>query len=306
MHYPLVSVVISTYNRLEFLKEAVASVEAQDFKNWELLIVDDASKDETWTWLTALKKHNNNIRIFRQSQNYERSVARNRGLFEARGEFIMFLDDDDRLRPEALVKLVKPLKQNNKLIAAVGARWRFKEGVYGCKIEHPNIPIERIIWPDLLTGWVAVSGQSLYRTKILKKIDGYNPKLNRAEDRELWLRVARFGSVILVPTITVEIRTHSGQQHSPPQEIMVRHERIYQEFIDSLSPQEKQRGQRIRESVRWSQKSENEYKKAHYKNAIFSALKALQVAPELAISPLTGPGRARVIAKSLLGLLRRK
>ncbi|MDY7015348.1 MAG: glycosyltransferase family A protein, partial [Cyanobacteriota bacterium] len=266
---------------------------------------DDASEDETWTWLSSLKKQN--IRVFRQPENSERSAARNRGLKEARGEFIMFLDDDDRLRPETLEKLVKPLEQKKKLVAAVGARWRFQEDVDdGVKIKHPNVAVERMIWPDILTGWVAVSGQNLYRTELLRNIGGYNTELNRAEDRELWLRVARRGAVILVPTVAVEVRTHSGQQHSPQEEVMARHERIYQDFINSLPPREQQRGQRIRESVRWSQKSESEYKKARYKNALVYALKACKAAPELMVSPLTGSGFTKAIAKSFLGPLRRK
>lgn len=304
MPHPLVSVVIPTHNRLEYLKEAIASIKDQICKDWELIVIDDASSDGTWQYLSEL--NDDRIRVFRQSKNSERSAARNRGLSEAKGQFIMFLDDDDRLRSDALIKLVKPLNKNPKLVAAVGARRRFKEGVYGVRIEHPQIPIKRIIWPDLLTGWVAVSGQNLYRTALLRKIGGYNTQLNRAEDRELWLRVGRLGQVILVPAITVEIRTHSGQQHSKPDEVITRHENIYQEFINSLPPEEHQRGKRIRESVHLSQKADTYYSKGNYKSALTCYLKACQIAPELAVSPLTGSRLLRGIAKSLLAPIRRK
>src|SRR5438876_3252 len=95
-----VSVVIATRNRRALLAEAIATVFDQTFADWELLVVDDCSSDDTPRYLAGLD--DTRIRIFRQTVPLERSAARNRGLREARGKFIMFLDDDDLLRPAAL------------------------------------------------------------------------------------------------------------------------------------------------------------------------------------------------------------
>jgi glycosyltransferase involved in cell wall biosynthesis len=97
---PDVSVVIPTRDRLAYLKEAVASVRAQTFGRWELLIVDDASEDETPDWLGSLEDPH--IRVIRLDQHVHRAAARNRGLDLAAGEYVIFLDDDDRFRPRTL------------------------------------------------------------------------------------------------------------------------------------------------------------------------------------------------------------
>lgn len=296
MQKPLISVVITTYNRLDYLKEAVASVEAQTFKNWELLVIDDASSDKTWDWLRALQ--NEQIRVFRQEKNSERAAARNRGLSEAKGEFIMFLDDDDRLRPDALTNLVKPFVSDSHLVATVGARWKFKEGVYATKIEHPRIEFKRIILPELLAGWSSISGQNLYRKAVIRELGGYRLDLNIGEDRELWFRVARLGKVAIIPPIVLEYRTHQGQWR--PTNIVEVRENIFQECINNLPAEEQHRGKRIRESAHYSQKAEDEYRKGNYRVALNDYLKACKTSPELAVSPITGPPLARGVAKSLV------
>lgn len=292
----LISVVITTYNRLDYLKEAVRSVEAQTFKNWELVVIDDASSDGTWDWLTEIQ--NEQIRVFRQEKNSERSAARNRGLSEAKGEFIMFLDDDDRLRPNALTDLVKPLSSNSEIVATVGARWKFKEGAYATKIEHPSITFKRIIWPELLAGWSSISGQNLYRTAVITELGGYRLDLNIGEDRELWFRAARLGKVAIIPAIVLEYRAHEGQWR--PENIVEVREKVFQECINSLPAEEQQRGKKIRESAGYSQNAEDEYRKGNYRVALNDYYKACQAAPQLAISPITGPPLARGVAKSLV------
>ncbi|MDP5019034.1 MAG: glycosyltransferase [Dolichospermum sp.] len=295
----LVSVIITTYNRLNFLQEAVDSVKTQTFKNWELIVIDDASSDGTWDWLTELQ--NEKIRVFRQEQNSERSAARNRGLSEAKGELIMFLDDDDRLRPNALDNLVKPFSSDSQLVATVGARWKFKDGVYAIRIEHPMIRFKRVIWPELLAGWSSISGQNLYRTASVRKVGGFNLEIRQVEDRDLWLRVARLGTVLLLPAISLEYRVHTNQSmQSLPTNIVELREDVFQAFIASLPLEEQPRGKRIRESAHLSQKAEEEYRKGNYKTAFSCYLQACRGAPELAVSPLTGLPLARGIAKSLL------
>src|SRR5439155_19601878 len=103
----LLSVVIPTRNRLGFLQEAVESVRRQTYANWELIVVDDASEDGTWVWLCSL--NDLRIRTFRLEHRSERSIARNQGLSKARGEFALFLDDDDLLHSRALKRLTKAL-----------------------------------------------------------------------------------------------------------------------------------------------------------------------------------------------------
>ena len=90
---PDVSVVIATRDRRAMLAEAMESVVAQTRVHWELLVVDDASTDDTWAYLDSRREVS--VRCFRQESHAERSAARNLGLAHARGRYVMFLDDDD-------------------------------------------------------------------------------------------------------------------------------------------------------------------------------------------------------------------
>jgi D-inositol-3-phosphate glycosyltransferase len=101
---PLVTVIIPTYNRADLVKGAIESVLAQSYSQWELLVVDDASTDETSTILQGMSDER--IRYIRHSQNRGGSAARNTGLAQAKGAYIAFLDSDDEWLPTKLEKQV--------------------------------------------------------------------------------------------------------------------------------------------------------------------------------------------------------
>src|SRR5439155_5109675 len=98
--------------------EAVESVRRQTYPNWELIVVDDCSEDDTWPWLSAL--HDSRIRAVRLDRHSERSAARNLGLAEACGEYILFLDDDDRLMSRALERLVTAILSRPGAVGVAG------------------------------------------------------------------------------------------------------------------------------------------------------------------------------------------
>src|SRR5215212_10726407 len=101
----LVSVIIPCYNQAHFLGEAIESVISQSYKNFEIIVVDDGSTDNTSEVASSYEE----VRLVRQ-QNRGLAGARNRGLGEARGEYVVFLDSDDRLVSEALEVGVRELE----------------------------------------------------------------------------------------------------------------------------------------------------------------------------------------------------
>ncbi|HLG03363.1 MAG TPA: glycosyltransferase family A protein, partial [Bacteroidia bacterium] len=111
MKVPQVSVIIPAYNAARFLAETIRSVQHQTFRNWELIIVDDGSIDKTKD-IAAPFLTDDRIRYVYQ-ENAGVSSARNRGLSEARGEFIAFLDADDLWLPENLAKKVEYLESHS-------------------------------------------------------------------------------------------------------------------------------------------------------------------------------------------------
>src|SRR5438876_989903 len=187
MAEPLLSVVIPTRNRLGFLREAVESVRRQTYANWELIVVDDASEDKTWDWLCSLE--DSRIRTLRVKRRSERTSARNRGLAEARGDFVLFLDDDDRLLPRALKHLAAALEEHPSAVAAIGARVCFDPGGHRRRVAHPRLQRVRDIWPDVVAGWGGCPGQCLIRRHSLLAAGSWCETLFVAEDHELWLRL---------------------------------------------------------------------------------------------------------------------
>jgi len=281
----LTSIVVTTRNRERFLAEAVASVCNQTCRDWELIVVDDASDDGTWAWLQSVQCER--IRVFRQPILGRIPQTRNMGLRYARGEFVMFLDDDDRLRRGALSKLLAPLLEDDRPVAAVGAVWRFVEWGDGIRIHHTARPATRIAWPDLLFAWSAVSGQNLYRTEIVRSVGGV-PDIPLVEDRAMWLQIARRGPVAFVPDIVLEYRAHGEQSPKPPNIQDVR-EQLFEDFIRSLPAAEQPSGRRIRASARWAAEADAAFAGKKYAQAFRRYIRALCAAPSLARSPLVGP-----------------
>ena len=103
---PLVSVIVPVYQAQNTLAQCVQSVREQTFDNWELLLIDDASTDESPAMCENFARSDERIRVFHQLRNMGVSEARNRGLHEAKGKWIAFLDADDQFVPETLQTLL--------------------------------------------------------------------------------------------------------------------------------------------------------------------------------------------------------
>src|SRR6478752_4540138 len=114
-----VSIVIPTRNRRRLLSETIASVQAQSIDDWEVIVVDDASTDDTQDFLREL----GDPRISRIRWNTKggQSAASNAGLAKARGKYVMFLDDDDLLRDDTLARLTGALDAQPHAVSAAGA-----------------------------------------------------------------------------------------------------------------------------------------------------------------------------------------
>ena len=128
----LVSVLIPTYKRLQFLRRAVEDVFLQTFSEWEVVVSDDeVGEGETWKWLKMMASKDRRIRIFKNEGPKHGQVFNvNNGLKECRGDWIKVLFDDDRMLPECLERMVAVAKKipNVAMIGCRAQRWR--DGVY--------------------------------------------------------------------------------------------------------------------------------------------------------------------------------
>jgi glycosyltransferase involved in cell wall biosynthesis len=205
-----ISVIIPTRNRLAYLKEAVASVLAQDHRDREVVVVDDASEDGTWAWLSSLTDPD--VRVLRMEQHGERSAARNLGLNYAQGKYVLFLDDDDLLAPSALSYLQVNAEKCSEALAVVGARISFDDHGNWYRPPHPRWTVKRKAWPEILFGYCPPQGQTLMRKSTFATAGSWNEQWSVAEDHELWLRIATQAGVILFcPRVVRRMRIHAGQ-----------------------------------------------------------------------------------------------
>jgi GT2 family glycosyltransferase len=201
----LVSVVIPCRNQAHYLGEAIESVLAQTHPALELLVVDDGSEDDS---LEVAARYPG-VRRLRQEQSGV-AVARNRGLTEARGGFVVFLDADDRLLPNALEIGVGELRRNPEAAFAAGRPRDIGRG--GEVIREGRQPlVTRDHYLKLLEECFVWSGSSLvYRREALEAVGGFNERRVAADDYELYLRLARSHPVVCHDAVVTEYRRHGS------------------------------------------------------------------------------------------------
>jgi len=296
---PVVSIVIPTRNRLRFLQEAVESVRRQTYPNWELIVVDDCSEDDTWAWLSSL--HDPFIRPVSLERHSERSAARNRGFANVRGEFVLFLDDDDRLDPRALERLVRVLPRHPHTVAVVGARVVFDERGHRRRVSHTRIPLVCGVWREVLLGWAAISGQVLFRRGVLAEVGGWNERLTYAEDHELLLRVSRRGPIAFVPHTVLYNRVHPGQTR--PVDAGGVEEELRRAYVAALPAKEHAEGEVVLIARRHLLKAWEDWRAGSAGTTFVHALRASRFVPQLVVSPVfpIAPDLLRFAAGAMAG-----
>ncbi|EGO62912.1 glycosyltransferase family 2 protein [Acetonema longum] len=134
----LVSVIVPAYNVSLYIGECIYSVKQQTYKNWELIVIDDGSTDHTFEIAQRCAKGDEKIRVHRQ-ENQGVSVARNKGMELAQGQWVVFLDGDDYWTPELLAKLVAEKQTSGADVAYCGYNHAYSNGfVRRYRYKYPN------------------------------------------------------------------------------------------------------------------------------------------------------------------------
>lgn len=182
--FPFFSIIIPTYNRAALLQKAISSVIQQTFTNWELIIVDDGSTDNTKECVISFT--DNRIKYIYQS-NQERSVARNNGISHSNGEYICFLDSDDYYLLNRLELLNKEITALSNPIALFYTGISFdKNGHITTKTEL--VKEEQMLLNDFIVkAIIGVPQTCVSKIILLKHL--FNPAFHIGEDLELWLRI---------------------------------------------------------------------------------------------------------------------
>jgi glycosyltransferase involved in cell wall biosynthesis len=216
---PLVSVVIPTLNAAATVARALASVAAQTYPAVETLVVDDGSDDETRALVAG--RADRGVRLIGAGTGSRGAggpaAARNRGIAAAAGRYVAFLDADDEWHPEKTARQVAAMRSGPDVALAV-CDGRFVE---------PGGDVQRHIY----TGTPPVAGREAWRTlvrysfvhtsammadrAVLDRLGGFDPALTVGEDQDLWIRLARAGSVAVLHDDLVTV-------HVTPQSYMAR------------------------------------------------------------------------------------
>lgn len=206
--HPQVSIIIPTYNRANLIGHAIQSVLLQDFTDFELIVVDDGSTDDTAAIVGGFSDER---LIFIVQENGGRSAARNRALAQAKGQFIAFLDSDDMyvptklgrqvafLRAHATFEMVytsaecvdfdgKPLPGQRYVASAEGDIYRLVAFFRPLTITLPTVMLRR---------------------EVLDRVGFFDEGLDRFEDTDLWRRVSKNHRIGAMPEVTCILRTHS-------------------------------------------------------------------------------------------------
>ena len=196
MKSPLVSIIVPCYNAANYIKETVSSVLAQTFQNFEVIIINDGSIDDSTKIIKALK--DSRVQLVEQ-ENQGVSSSRNNGIGLAKGEFIVFLDADDFLHPSFLERRILTLSKSSAIACASNVILVDGEGN---KIEEKkscfaaNSPSQILEFKD---GIVTCPSSYLFKTKILKKHKlFFNKNLQSSADKYFLLEVLKQGKIELI------------------------------------------------------------------------------------------------------------
>ena len=187
----LVSIIVPVYNAEKFIRETMDCVVAQTYPRWELLLVEDCSRDGTVAVIEEYIRENGEgrIRLINQPENTGAARARNRGLQEAVGRYIAYLDADDLWLPEKLEKELEFMEQKNAAFAFTGYEFADGNGKGTGKVVHV---------PETMNYRQALSNTTIFTTTVMfdtRKIakDLLEMPVIKSEDTALWWKVLRNG-----------------------------------------------------------------------------------------------------------------
>lgn len=185
MYNNLISIITPSYNSEKFISKTIESVLSQTYTNWEMIIVDDCSPDNSNEIIEEYCKKDSRVKLIKLEKNSGPARARNTAIKEAKGRYIAFLDADDLWLPDKLEKQIKFMNENNL---------SFTYSAYKLIDEEDNdlgvfIPREELTYEDILKTNDIGCLTAIYDTEKLGKV--YMPNILKRQDYGLWLKILK-------------------------------------------------------------------------------------------------------------------
>ena len=184
----MVSVIIPNYNKSKYVKETILSVLNQDYKDWECIIIDDFSSDNSVSVISNLIKNEKRFHLMKNSSNCGANFSRNIGLKKSKGDFVMFLDADDILSPNCLSLRLDKLLCENDLDFGVFPIGTFHNNIGDDEFVWNNfsgVHLDRFLYHDL--PWLICS--VIWKKEFLDNLGGFSEDFHRMQDVEFHSRV---------------------------------------------------------------------------------------------------------------------
>lgn len=226
----LVSIITPTYNSEKFLDDSIKSVLGQSYTNWEMIIIDDFSEDNTQD---VVKKYSDNdfrIKYFRLSKNCGAAVSRNEAIKRATGDFIAFLDSDDIWQKDKLKKQIEFMKNNNYAFTCTAYS---QIDVDGNDLNKLFSVKKKANYNDILLSNPVGNSTVIYNKKYIGKI--VIPDIRKRNDDALWLKILKVEKYIYgLPEVLVKYRVRRDSISSNKISLIKYHWILYRD-IEHLS-----------------------------------------------------------------------
>jgi len=242
-----VSVIIPTYNSMKFIDRSIQSVLNQTYKDYEFIIVDDASKDGTTDFI---EKKYPWVNLIKLKNNVGCADSRNYGIKIAKGKYIAFLDHDDEWLPEYLNLQINFLERNPDAVLSYCGLNLIKSEVH--KITRLNFkPLikEDTISSLLLLNFICTMSTTVIQKKILQRVGPLNNKFKIVNDLEIYLRIAQLGQIINLRKYLVNYYVHQTNLGSNSDILKKEHLKLIDDF---LNEKKNKRYKKLRRQARFN------------------------------------------------------
>ena len=182
----LVSIIMPSYNSVKFIPTTIESVLNQTYQNWEMIIVDDMSSDNSNDIINDFIQQDSRIKLIKLDKNSGPAIARNRAIKEAKGRYIAFLDSDDLWTPDKLSKQISFMQEHDVALSYTGY-YRIAEESAEI-IDKIHVP-EKVDYSELLKQNIIGCLTAIYDTQKIGKV--YMPDVRKRQDFGLWLNILK-------------------------------------------------------------------------------------------------------------------
>lgn len=242
MDNTIVSVLMTAYNREKYISEAIESILNSTYPHFELIIVDDASTDDTFSIALAFSKKDNRIKVFRNEQNLGDYANRNKAASYAQGKYIKYVDSDDGIHPHCLETMLAMMEAFPK--AGLGISVPEDSKINNFPICLNKEQVYRLHYYECPV-FFASPGRVIFKRQSFDEIGGFKP-LRMIGDFEMWHRMALDYNVVLLPAGLNWYRKHENQEVKDFSRFLTQYEQIKVSYLKcSRSPFSQQEAKKI-------------------------------------------------------------